>query len=221
MIHFRGVRHVYQSSNELTLPDLTLNKGDQALIIGMSGSGKTTMLHILAGLLRPTKGVVRFNESNLYEKTETERDRFRGLHIGVIFQQVHLIPALTVMENVLLARYMAGHSQDKDHILELLNDLDIADKAHSYPHELSYGESQRVGIARAVVNNPQLLLADEPTSNLDDHRSNHVLDLLEQQARVHESILVIATHDQRVKDRFPNYISLDEFQLNPKNTTLQ
>ena len=214
MIHFRNVHHVYPSQGKISFPDLKLNEKDHRLILGASGSGKTTMLHILAGLLRPTSGEVWFNESNLYEKTETERDRFRGLHIGVVFQQVHLIPALTVLENVMLARYMAGHSQNKNHILDLLSDLDIADKANSYPHELSYGQSQRAGIARAVVNNPQLLLADEPTSNLDDRRSQQVLSLLRKQADTHNSVLIIATHDQRVKDQFPDYISLDELHTN-------
>lgn len=213
MIHFRDIRHVYQSKNEIYFPDLTMKEGDYRLILGVSGSGKTTMLHILAGLLQPTVGEVLFNEINLYEKKETERDRFRGLNIGVIFQQVHLIPALTILENIMLARYMAGLSQDRNHILNLLSTLDIADKADSYPYQLSYGQSQRAGIARAVVNNPRLLLADEPTSNLDDRRSNQVLALLKEQAKAHNSTLIIATHDQRVKDQFPNYISLDEFQI--------
>ncbi|MDR9366658.1 MAG: ABC transporter ATP-binding protein [Balneolaceae bacterium] len=206
MIHFRNVHHVYPSQTEIFFPDLRLNEGNYRVILGNSGSGKTTMLHILAGLLRPTNGEVWFDDMDLYKKKEAERDRFRGQYVGVVFQQVNLIPALTISENIMLAQYMANHPKDRNHILELLDDLDIADKADSYPHELSYGQSQRAGIARAVVNNPKLLLVDEPTSNLDDRRSNQVLSLLKKQAAVHNSVLIIATHDQRVKDQFPNCI---------------
>ena len=216
MVHASNVQKKYTEDTIINLPDLHIKKGEQQLLLGLSGSGKTTILHILAGLLKPTDGKVMIERTDIYQLPEMERDRFRGRHIGIVFQQLHLLPALTVMENVLLAQYMANKNQDEQHIRKLLKDLDIVDKASSYPQELSHGQAQRASIARAVVNGPGLLLADEPTSNLDDLRSERVLELLEMQAQKHDAALIIATHDQRIKDKFPSSITLE--QLKPTVT---
>jgi putative ABC transport system ATP-binding protein len=135
-------------------------------------------------------------------------DRFRGRHIGIVLQRLHLMASLDVLDNVLLAQYLAGLPQDRARALEVLAGLDIAEKAGSRPHELSFGQAQRVAVARAVVNRPNLLLADEPTSNLDDARCQQALELLQAQARACNATLLIATHDQRVKSRMPNQFLL-------------
>jgi len=208
MIQLKDSLHRYNSSTVVQLPDLEIGKGDQLLILGLSGSGKSTLLHVLAGLLRPTKGSYTVDGTDLYSLTEGRRDQFRGRHIGVVFQQMHLINTLTVKENLKLAQYMAGHKPDESKVLRICSELDISDKVNSYTDELSQGQKQRVSIARAVMNDPLLLLADEPTSSLDDIRSGEVLSLLKSQAERTGATLIISTHDQRVKDQFLNRVEL-------------
>jgi putative ABC transport system ATP-binding protein len=135
-------------------------------------------------------------------------DRFRGQHIGIVLQRLHLVASLSVVKNLLLAQYLAGVPQDGARVREVLASLEVADKAGAYPHELSFGQAQRVAVARAVVNRPKLLLADEPTSNLDDARCAQAYSLLESQARACGATLVIATHDQRIKARMRNHYVL-------------
>ena len=178
-------------------------------MIGLSGSGKSTMLHILAGVLKPTKGTLSVNGTDLYQLSESKRDAFRGKHIGVIFQQMHLIDSLTVIDNLKIAQYMAGVKVDTDKIKNICTELDIAVKLNSYPDELSQGQKQRVSIARAVVNDPSLLLADEPTSSLDDRRSEDAVTLLRRMADRTGATLIISTHDARVKKHFINVLDLD------------
>jgi len=185
-------------------------QGAHWLVLGPSGSGKSTLLHVLAAILRPTGGNVVVAGQDLGVLKPADLDRFRGRHIGIVMQRLHLIGSLTVMNNLLLAQYLAGVTQDRSRVREVLVSLDLADKADAYPHELSFGQAQRVAVARAVVNRPQLLLADEPTSNLDDERCMQALELLQTQARSCEATLVIATHDQRIRARIP-----DHFELRP------
>ena len=179
-------------------------------MLGRSGSGKTTLLHVLAGLLRPTEGRVVVAGEDLGALKGDALDRFRGRQIGIVFQEMHLLPTLTVEENLLLAPHMAGLPQDVDRAHEVLHSLDVGEKAQTYPHQLSVGQRQRVAIARAVMNRPRLLLADEPTSSLDDLRAEQVLDLLVQQAEAHEATLLIATHDRRITGHFSHRLVLDE-----------
>lgn len=210
MIQLRDSFHRYNSTTIVPFPDLMIEKGDQLLILGLSGSGKSTLLHVLAGLLRPTKGRYRIDETDLYSLNEGRRDQFRGRHIGVIFQQMHLINTLTVKENLKLAQYMAGQKVDESKVLQICGELDISDKVNTYTDELSQGQKQRVSIARAVMNDPLLILADEPTSSLDDIRSGEVLSLLKFQAERTGATLIISTHDQRVKDQFSNRVELSK-----------
>jgi putative ABC transport system ATP-binding protein len=177
-------------------------------VVGPSGSGKTTLLHILAGILRPTAGSVRVAGQDIGALPAAELDRFRGRHIGIVLQRLHLVTSLTVMNNLLLAQYLAGLPQDSARVIDVLRGLELGDKTGAYPHELSHGQAQRAAVARAVVNRPQLLLADEPTSNLDAPRCGQALDLLETQARAYGATLVIATHDQRIKSRVSNRYAL-------------
>lgn len=210
MFQLDQIRHCYGPQVVLDLSHFAGRQGEQHLVLGLSGSGKTTLLHVMAGLLQPTEGAVQIAGQDLAGLSGNALDRFRGRTIGIVFQQMHLLPTLTVRENLLLAQYMAGLPQRPDRVADVLGSLDVADKADAYPSQLSYGQKQRISIARAVINEPQLILADEPTANLDDLRSQKVLDLFIDQADAYDATLVIATHDQRVKHRFEKRLVLEE-----------
>jgi putative ABC transport system ATP-binding protein len=208
MFSIQNLRHAYNGTEVLSVPAWQAEQDSHWLVLGPSGSGKTTLLHILAGILKPIAGSISIAGQDLTALKPAELDRFRGQRIGIVLQRLHLIPSLTVMNNLLLAQYLAGLTQDGTRVREVLASLDAADKAGAYPHELSFGQAQRVAVARAVVNRPKLLLADEPTSNLDDARCAQAYGLLESQARACGATLVIATHDQRIKARMSNRYEL-------------
>ena len=210
MFVIQGLQHQYDQQTVLDIPDLSAARGDHWLILGVSGSGKTTLLHILAGLLRPTAGSVSVAGKEITALSGAALDRFRGGHIGIIFQRIHLLPTLTVKENLLMAAYLAGKPQQHQRVMEVLESLNLADRIDAYPHQLSFGQQQRVAIARAVMNNPQVILADEPTAALDDVNCEQVVNLLLDQAARYNATLVIATHDQRIKPRFAQRIELSD-----------
>ena len=210
MLKLQNISHRYTEDVVLSLPEFNVAQGAHTLVLGMSGSGKSTLLHIMAGLLHPSEGTVRVNGTDLYALKGHEQDRFRGANIGIVFQQMHLLPALTIEENIGLALYLAGKPRDHGRIRDVLSSLDLSDKLKSYPHQLSQGQKQRACIARAVINEPALILADEPTASLDDVRCQQVLALLLEQAESCEATLVIATHDQRIKPYFSNQLMLTE-----------
>ncbi len=201
MIKIHSLRHRYSPELVLAFKDWNINQGEHWLMLGNSGSGKTTLLHLVTGLLRPTQGEVVINGTSIYQLTTAQLDGFRGKHIGLIFQRPHLIKSLTVAENLMLAQTLAGLPANMQRINEVLGSLNIADKRKNYPSELSQGQLQRVSIGRAVINKPALIMADEPTSSLDDGNTSTVLDLLISQAEQNSATLVIATHDNRVKKR--------------------
>lgn len=208
MFTLENLKHSYDGAEVLNVSRWRADQGAHWLVIGPSGSGKTTLLHVLAGILRPTAGSANVAGQDLAALKPAELDRFRGQHIGIVLQRLHLVPSLSVARNLLLAQYLAGLPQDAARAREVLANLDVADKAAAYPHELSFGQAQRVAVARAVVNRPRLLLADEPTSNLDDARCAQAYGLLESQARACGATLVIATHDQRIRARMRNHYVL-------------
>jgi len=208
MFSIQQLSHAYHGSPVLNVAAWQAEQGAHWLMLGPSGSGKTTLLHVLAGILRPTSGQVAVAGQDITALSPAALDRFRGRHIGIVLQRLHLIDSLSVMNNLLLAQYMAGEPQNAARVREVLASLDVADKARARPHELSHGQAQRVAVARAVVNNPKLLLADEPTSNLDDTRCMQALDVLLTQARACGATLVIATHDHRIKARVVNQFEL-------------
>lgn len=208
MISIQAVSHSYAPSTPISFKDWQINKGEQWLLLGDSGSGKTTLLHILTGILKPQNGKVTMNDTAIYELSAKALDQFRGRHIGIVFQKPHLIKSLTVNENLLLAQNFAHLPENQERINEVLESLAIADKKKAFPNELSQGQLQRVSIARAVINKPELLIADEPTSSLDDRNAHAVLELLLQQSALNEATLVVATHDKRVKDAFTHTYSL-------------
>jgi putative ABC transport system ATP-binding protein len=203
-----NLKHAYNGTEVLNVADWRAEQGAQWLVIGPSGSGKTTLLHILAGILRPSAGSVGVAGQDLTALRAQQLDRFRGQHIGIVLQRLHLIPSLRVIDNLLLAQYLAGLPQDRARVHEVLKSLDLGGRESAYPHELSFGQAQRVAVARAVVNRPKLLLADEPTSNLDDARCRQALELLLSMAQACNATLVIATHDQRIRARIPRHFEL-------------
>lgn len=177
-------------------------------MLGESGSGKTTLLHLLGGLLKSQQGSIEVNGTDITKLYESALDRFRGQHYGFIFQRNHLISALSVEKNLLMAPFLAGFKQDRERVEEVLTQLGIAEKRHSAINELSLGQAQRVAIARAILNKPSLILADEPTSALDDKNCDRVSDLLLSVADKNKATLIIATHDQRLKNKIKNLIQL-------------
>lgn len=208
MISIQSVAHQYKGSSLIHFKDWQINDGEQWLLLGESGSGKTTLLHILTGILKPSQGEVNLNGTSIYTLSPKNLDQFRGRNIGIIFQKPHLIKSLTIFDNLALAQNLANLPQNQYRINEVLESLAIADKKKSYPNELSQGQLQRVSIARAVINKPALLIADEPTSSLDDKNAVAVLNLLMQQSGLNQATLVVATHDKRVKDAFTNTYNL-------------
>ncbi len=208
MISSHQLRHTWTSGRTLTFKDLLIGNAEQWLLLGESGSGKTTLLHLLGGLLAIREGKVLVDNVDLSRLTPARLDHFRGKHIGFIFQKNHLISSLNVIQNLLMAPFMAGISQQQAKAMGLLDDLGLADRALSNIRELSHGQAQRVAIARALMNDPALLLADEPTSALDNKNCDVVINLLSKLASQHKATLVIATHDQRLRSSVPNAIQL-------------
>lgn len=206
MLAVRAVSHHYADMPVLAAPDFDLARDEHCALIGASGVGKTTLLHILAGILRPTSGSVTLDGEALYPAVERS-DRWRASRIGVIPQMLHLLPSLSALDNVRLAQYFIG-SVEGDAARSLLNDLGLHARLHSRPEKLSVGEQQRVAIARAIVNKPRLLLADEPTSSLDDSNSERAVELLFEAARMTGALLVVATHDARIRERFARQVHL-------------
>jgi putative ABC transport system ATP-binding protein len=203
-LRFRFAR----GADVLQLDAFDLEPEKEVLVVGPSGCGKTTLLHLIAGLLSPTEGHVVVAGEDLSAMTSAARDRFRGRHIGIVLQQFHLLPTLTALQNLLVAQSIAGLRVNRDVAQAMLKELDVADRADAYPHQLSVGQQQRVAIARALVNRPKLVLADEPTSNLDDEACTAVAELLLRATRQHAVSLVIATHDTRLKARIPRMLAL-------------
>jgi putative ABC transport system ATP-binding protein len=205
MIAVRGLEHRYGGQAVLKLESWDVAAGERWLVLGPSGSGKTTLLHVLAGLVVPFTGKVSVFNTDILAGVS---DQWRGATVGIVFQALHLIGHLTVRQNLRLAQYLAHAPQDDGRIDEALGALGVADKAGRRPAELSQGERQRVALARAVVNRPRLLLADEPTANLDDAAAALAAQLLVEQAERHAATLVVATHDSRVKKHFEKTLSL-------------
>ncbi len=208
MIRSKNLTFKYSSSHPLIFPDVHIDKNKHTLLLGESGSGKTTLLHLLGGLSQPKSGNVFINELDIYAMAEEQRDLFRAKNMGFIFQDAHLLKNLTLEENIVLAQFLAKEKQDKLAVREVLDKLQIGDKANSYPTQLSRGQLQRAAIARAVINKPKVLIADEPTAALDDSNTKYAMDLLLEIAENFDATLLIATHDTRIKPYFVNTYQL-------------
>jgi putative ABC transport system ATP-binding protein len=205
MLTARSIVHRYGSTTVLQVPDFDLSDDEHCVLCGPSGSGKSTLLHVLAGILQPSTGSVLLDGDDLYPAAG-RGDRWRGRHIGVVPQRLHLLGSLSAIQNVELACHFCGSTAAA--AMPLLAQLGLAGRSAARPSELSLGEQQRVAIARAVVNQPRLLLADEPTSSLDDDNARLVLDLLLDCARRAGALLIVATHDARIRGRLRRVIEL-------------
>ena len=206
MLETKGLSFNYNNSREFRYPDIRVSKNETLLILGNSGSGKTTLLHLMAGLLTPENGSVTISEDVL--PVSKQNDRFRGKNIGIIYQQSYFVNSLNVLDNLLVASTMAGIVPDEDRAIYLLEKLGIQDKASSSFSSLSVGEQQRVSIARALMNKPSVVLADEPTASLDPDNCNIVADLLQQTCKEEGAALIIVTHDTRLENRATSIIRL-------------
>lgn len=208
MIQTQNITFSYSRKVNFAFPDIQTQSGETLLITGGSGKGKTTLLHLLGGLLRPNNGTISIGETEISSLSEKQLDQFRGKNIGLVLQQSHFVEAFSVIENISMASWLATGKKSEEKAKSLLKQLDLEDQMHKLTSQLSIGQQQRVSIARALINEPKLLLADEPTSSLDDENAFKVADLLSDLSKEYKASLIIVTHDQRLKDRFSNQISL-------------
>ncbi|WP_353079134.1 ABC transporter ATP-binding protein [Flavobacterium sp.] len=208
MISTKNITFSYNKDQNFIMPDLFCQAGSTILVTGNSGKGKTTYLHILAGMLQPNSGEILIDNTDFTNLKGSKADKFRGKNIGVVFQKSHFIASLSVIENLEMASWLATGKKHSKRAKELLNKLDILEQSHKQPSQLSVGQQQRVSIARALMNEPKVLLADEPTSSLDDKNADNVIELLESLSKEYKAALIIVTHDSRIKAKFTNQITM-------------
>ena len=204
MIQTNELTFSYNTDTQFVFPNIFCDKKSSLLITGGSGTGKTTLLHLLGGLLTPQSGQVVVNRTPLSSLSQRKLDRFRGENMGIILQSSYFVDALSVMENITLAAWLASGKRADARALKLLDDLQLSKQANKFPSSLSVGQKQRVSIARALINNPSVLLADEPTSSLDDDNALIVANLLQNLSAEYHAALIIVTHDYRLKEKFVN-----------------
>ena len=190
--------------------DLVIPDGQFVAVVGPSGSGKSTLLGLIAGLDAPTSGEIRIDEQVINEMSEDALAELRGRKIGFIFQSFHLIPSLTALENIMVPMEIAGLRKPEERARQLLTDVDLMARSHHYPSQLSGGERQRVAIARAFANEPTIVLADEPTGNLDSRNGRHVFDLMVELNRRRGITLLLVTHDHELAREATRTISLKD-----------
>ena len=208
MIRTSNLTYSYPGQEEFTFPDIHCEAGEHALILGPSGAGKTTLLHLLGGILSPAKGEIFINETPMHTLRGQKLDKFRGKNIGIIFQKPHFIKSLSSIENLLLAQTLSGQKKDLPRIKHILNRLSISQKANAKTYSLSIGEQQRLAIARALVNHPQIVLADEPSSALDDENCLNMVNLLRDVPSESNANLIIVTHDSHIKNLIDKKIEI-------------
>ena len=191
----------------------SVNKGEFVAIIGPSGSGKSTLLHMLGGVDRPTSGKVILEGTDIYNLNETNLAIFRRRQIGLIYQFYNLLPVLTVEENITLPLLLDDRKVDKNRLKEVLNLLGLEKRAGHLPNQLSGGQQQRVSIGRAFINNPSIMLADEPTGNLDRKNSQEIIELLKVSNQKYNQTLIVITHDESIALQADRIISIEDGKI--------
>ncbi len=196
----------------------SVQKGEFLAIIGPSGSGKSTLLHILGGVDRPTSGKVFVEDTDIYQLNETRLAIFRRRQIGLIYQFYNLIPVLNVEENITLPLLLDGHKVDKGRLTELVESLGLEKRLNHLPNQLSGGQQQRVSIGRALINNPAIVLADEPTGNLDSKNSAEIISLLKLFHKAYQQTLIVITHDENIALQADRIISIEDGRISRDET---
>jgi putative ABC transport system ATP-binding protein len=211
-----NVRKSYREPNGHRLPVLgidhyELQQGEQAALVGSSGGGKTTLLNVISGILTPDSGRVVVDGTDIARLPEVVRDRFRAAKIGFVFQTFNLLPAFTALENVLLGMSFSGRKVDRPFAEDLLERVGLKERMHHVPKRMSVGEQQRVSVARSLANRPVLLLADEPTANVDPANQELILNLIRDTCKEHNVTLLMVTHAMEVADTFARKDKLADF----------
>lgn len=217
LLNFSNIHLQYQNGTILTEVikgiSFVIHQNERLAIVGKSGSGKTSLLMLMAGLEKPTSGLITYQDQIITSYTEDKLTDFRKKNIGIVFQSFYLIPNLTAIENVLLS-LEANHQYNREKDAEeLLGEFGLSHRIHHLPGELSGGEQQRVAIARALINKPKIILADEPTGNLDSANSESMIDLLFDYTKKSKTSLIMVTHDNSVADRCDRIIEIRDGQI--------
>ncbi len=224
VFNYRTVREHGKSAFGMRIDRLTVPAGASAALVGPSGSGKTTLLSLIAGTLRPSSGSINVNHQIITGFSDRALGDFRIHNVGQVFQTFELLNYLTVIENVMLPWFITGEGHKKEirkRAIELLSNVSLDTKALSQPDELSQGEQQRVAVCRAMLNHPSILLADEPTGNLDQQNKQNVVDLLQEQARTYESTLLMVTHDESLLAQFDLVLDIRSIATSPGSKPVQ
>ncbi|MCA9184131.1 MAG: ABC transporter ATP-binding protein [Pirellulaceae bacterium] len=224
MLLLEDVRKSFVEPNGRQLPVLNIQRfsverGEQMVLIGRSGCGKTTLLHVIAGISRPDSGRVMIHGVDVTRLAEAGRDRFRAENLGYVFQTFNLLPGFSALENVMLGMTFGRGKADRRRATQLLERVGLADRADHKPTTMSVGEQQRVAVARALANHPRLLLADEPTANVDPGNQQHIIDLIRQTCSDEKISLVIVTHAMEVAEQFDRVDRLEEINTALGTTT--
>lgn len=191
----------------------SVKKGEFVAIIGPSGSGKSTLLHLLGGVDRPSSGKVLIDNTDIYNLNETQLAIFRRRQIGLIYQFYNLIPILTVEENITLPMLLDEHKVDPEHLKKIIKTLGLEKRLNHLPNQLSGGQQQRVSIGRALISNPAIMLADEPTGNLDSKNSGEIVELLKMFNKTYNQTLIVITHDERIALQADRVISIEDGRI--------
>lgn len=194
----------------INIEEFKVRTRERIAIMGPSGCGKSTFIHLVAGLLKPQKGTIKIKNQDITKLEEWKIDRLRGQSIGIVFQRLHLLPSISILDNLLLAQKLARTTVDRESAIELLKRLDLEEWINKFPHHLSQGQAQRAAIARAVIHKPALVIGDEPTSALDDDNAQEAIRLLNELSENVGFALLIVTHDKRVRDSMDSVLSLGD-----------
>ncbi len=210
VLNVSDLKFSYGAEPLIDLPEFHIRPEERVAIIGPSGCGKTTLMHLIAGLIRPDSGSIELHGQEITQLKEWEVDRLRGREVGIVFQRLHLMPAISVLNNLLLAQKLARVNQDKQHAMQLLQQLGIAEFKDVLPGNLSQGQAQRAAIARAVVHKPTLVIGDEPTSALDSNNAREAIRLLTDLSKEVGFGLLVVTHDERVRSGMDRVLTLGD-----------